>query len=278
MLNKNPYIQIIRPLNVIITFFVIIVAVIISLDGNYFKIDILLAAIAGGLTAASGNIINDYYDIEIDKINRPYRVLPSNKISIRAALNLYLTLLFLSVIISFQINFDAFIIVVITQAILFLYSYKLKRIILIGNITVSFLTGLAFIFGGVAVNNYKTAIIPAVFAFLINLIRELIKDIEDIPGDNKLGITTLPLKIGIQKTKHYLLIISAFLILCTFYPFITAQYKIEYFIFVMIVVNPILVYVIKSLFEDDSARNLNKLSFILKLDMIFGLTAIFLGK
>ncbi len=129
-----------------------------------------------------------------------------------------------------------------------------------------------------SVNNYKAAIIPAVFAFLINLIRELLKDIEDIPGDNKLGIKTLPLKVGIQKTKHYLLIISAFLILCTFYPFITAQYKIEYFIFVMIVVNPILVYVVKSLFKDDSARNLNKLSFILKLNMIFGLTAIFLGK
>ncbi len=106
----------------------------------------------------------------------------------------------------------------------------------------------------------------------------MIKDIEDIPGDKKLGITTLPIKIGIHKTKHYLLIISAFLILCTFYPFITAKYKIEYFIFVMIIVNPILVYVIKSLFEDDSTQNLNKLSFILKLDMIFGLTAIFLGK
>ena len=57
---KNPYIIIVRPLNVIITFFVIIVAAIISIDGDYFKIDILLAAITGGLTAASGNIINDY--------------------------------------------------------------------------------------------------------------------------------------------------------------------------------------------------------------------------
>jgi geranylgeranylglycerol-phosphate geranylgeranyltransferase len=278
MLNKNPYIQIIRPLNVIITISVIIVAAIISIDGSYSKLNIFMAAITGGFTAASGNIINDYFDIEIDKINRPERPLPSKKISIRSALNFYLTLVFLSVVISFQINFEAFLIVVITQTILFLYSFKLKNIVLIGNITVSFLAGFAFIFGGIAVDNYIYAIIPAVFAFLITLIRELIKDIEDIPGDDKLGIKTLPIKFGVHKTKHYVLIISSLLILCTFYPFITVQYKIEYFLFVMVIVNPILVYVLKSLFEDDSSPNLNKLSFILKLDMIFGLTAIFLGK
>ncbi len=278
MLNKNPYIQIIRPLNVIITISVIIVAAIISIDGSYSKLNIFMAAITGGFTAASGNIINDYFDIEIDKINRPERPLPSKKISIRSALNFYLTLVFLSVVISFQINFEAFLIVVITQTILFLYSFKLKNIVLIGNITVSFLAGFAFIFGGIAVDNYIYAIIPAVFAFLITLIRELIKDIEDIPGDDKLGIKTLPIKFGVHKTKHYVLIISSLLILCTFYPFITVQYKIEYFLFVMVIVNPILVYVLKSLFEDDLSPNLNKLSFILKLDMIFGLTAIFLGK
>ncbi len=143
---KNPYIIIVRPLNVIITFFVIIVAAIISIDGNYLKIDILLAAITGGLTAASGNIINDFYDIEIDKINRPERPLPSNKISIKAALNYYLTLLFLAVVISFEINFEAFIIVIITQTILFLYSFKLKHIVLIGNMSrlVSYRTNIYF--------------------------------------------------------------------------------------------------------------------------------------
>ena len=278
MSKINPYIQITRPLNVIITFCVIVVAAIISIEGEYNLGIILLAAITGGLTAASGNIINDFYDIEIDRINRPERPLASNKISVKSALNYYLSLMFISIVISFEINFTAFLIVIITHALLFLYSFKLKKIAFVGNMTVSCLTGLAFIFGGVAVNNYSNAIIPAVFAFLINLIRELVKDMEDIPGDEQLDINTLPIKIGTHKTKHYLLIISSLLMLCTFYPFITAQYKIEYFLFVMIIVNPILVYVIKSLFEDDTKPNLNKLSFILKLDMIFGLTAIFLGK
>ncbi len=62
------------------------------------------------------------------------------------------------------------------------------------------------------------------------------------------------------------------------YPFVYNLYAIEYFIVVMAIVNPFLIYIVKSLFEDDSVKNLNKLSNLLKLDMLFGLTAIFLGR
>ena len=73
---------------------------------------------------------------------------------------------------------------------------------MIGNITVAFLTGLVFIFGGVVVENPSAAIVPAVFAFLINLIREIVKDIEDVEGDNKAGcdnISQLSLDFKNQK-------------------------------------------------------------------------------
>ena len=62
------------------------------------------------------------------------------------------------------------------------------------------------------------------------------------------------------------------------FPFIKELYAIEYFLIVMVIVNPLLVYIVKSLFDDDSTKNLNKLSNLLKLDMVIGLTAIFLGK
>ncbi|MEO8398190.1 MAG: geranylgeranylglycerol-phosphate geranylgeranyltransferase [Ignavibacteriaceae bacterium] len=278
MLKKFSYFQLVRPLNILITFFVIIVAAIISINGNYSEIKILLAGLAGALTAAAGNIINDYFDIEVDKINRPSRPLASNKISKKNALIFYVILIIISILISTQIIFLSFIIVFVTHILLFLYSYKFKNIVFIGNFIIAFLTGLAFIFGGAAVNNISNALIPAAFAFLINLIREIIKDVQDMEGDKQFKIITLPSKIGIKKTKFILLLISLILFLFTFYPFITQQYEIEYFIFVMAIVNPILVYVIKSFYYNDSSANLNKLSFILKLDMIFGLTAIFLGK
>ena len=171
----------------------------------------------------------------------------------------------------------ALIIVLISILLLFLYSKYLKQIPLVGNITIAFLTGLVFIFGGVIVVNPVAAIVPAVFAFLINLIREIVKDMEDVDGDSKAGVITMPIKFGFQKSKYIILFISLTLILYSLYPFITQLYKIEYFVVVMVFVNPLFVYCPKILFKDHSPKNLKKISGLLKLSMVFGLIAIYLG-
>jgi geranylgeranylglycerol-phosphate geranylgeranyltransferase len=273
-----------RPVNVIITFVSVLVAAMICLPGKIPGLNVLLAAISAALTAASGNIINDLFDIETDKINRPLRPLPSNRITITEAYILILVLILLSLVISYLISYSAFFIVIISHLILFLYSKYFKSIPLLGNITVAFLTGLVFIFGGVVVGNPSAAIVPAVFAFLINLIREVVKDIQDVEGDEKSNIVTFPIKYGFKKSKLLALIITLILILCTLFPFVMHIYSIEYFVIVMIIVNPILVYCLKILFwksipsgEDRSLINLSKISKLLKLNMVFGLIAIFLG-
>ena len=253
------------------------VAAFICHPGIVFTFSIILAALAASFTLASGNIINDIYDVEIDKINRSLRPLPSGKISYKEAIAIYIIFLLLSLILSWFINPLAFIIVIITSLVLFLYSKYLKRIPLVGNITVAFLTGIVFIYGGIAVENYETAIIPALFAFLINLIREIVKDMQDVKGDEKAGAVSFPIKYGLQKSKILSLVVSILLIILTVYPFIFQLYKIEYFIIVMVIVNPLLIYSVKILFEDHSEKNLIKISNILKLNMIFGLIAIFVG-
>jgi len=226
---------------------------------------------------ASGNIINDIFDLEIDKINRPERPLPSGKISNKEALVLYFIFLLLSFICSWFINLPAFLIVVVSTLILYLYSKYIKRIPLVGNIIVAFLTGLVFIYGGFVVDNPKAAIVPALFAFLINLIREVVKDMEDINGDRMIGVITLPIKFGFQKSRVLILVITIFLVLFTLYPFLIQFYKIEYILIVMIIVNPILVYSLKLLFKNQSVGSLSKISNLLKLDMVFGLIAIYFG-
>ena len=266
-----------RPVNVVITFVSVVIATIICLPTKIPELYVLLAAFSAALTAASGNIINDIFDIEIDKINRPLRPLPSGKITVKEAYTLYFVLLILSISFSLIISYLAFIIVIISNLLLLLYAKYLKRIPLIGNITVAFLTGMVFIFGGVVVENPSAAIIPATFALLVNLIREIVKDMQDFEGDEINGIKTFPVKFGFQKSKFIILFISLALILYTLYPFITQIYRIEYFIVVMIIVNPILVYCLKILFQDHSLKNLNKISNLLKISMVFGLIAIFLG-
>ena len=270
-------VKIIRPLNFLITFISVILAAILCHPSEFSLVKILSAALAAGLTAAAGNIINDIYDIEIDKVNRPLRPLPSNKIKIKEAYGLYILLVVISIILSYLVSEVALVIVLISILLLFLYSKYLKRILLVGNIIVAFLTGLVFIFGGVVVENPIAAIVPAVFAFLINLIREIVKDMEDVEGDSRAGVTTFPIRFGFKNSRSLIVALTFLLILFTFFPFVTNLYKIEFFILVMVVVNPVLVYCLKIIFENNSDKNLKMISNLLKLDMVIGLIAIYLG-
>lgn len=270
-------VKITRPINLLITFISVIVTAIICKPNSFPLIEIILAAFTASFVMASGNIINDIYDIEIDKINRPERPLPSNKITIVQAYSIYISLVFISIFISIFLNEEALVIVLPSILLLFFYSKYLKRIPLVGNIVVAFLTGLVFIFGGVVVGNPSAAIVLAVFAFLINLIREITKDIQDFEGDKTIGVKTLPIYFGFKTSKLIILLFTFILILFTLYPFLTHLYKIEYFVFVMITVNPILIYCLKKLFQDQSLQNLKKISNLLKLSMVFGLIAIYLG-
>lgn len=271
------YILIIRPLNTVITFFVVMVGAVIAVDENYLFNNIALAGISAAFTAAAGNIINDIIDKDSDKVNHPNRIIPSRKLTVKQAGMEYFLLVIVASVLSSFINQLAFLIVFLTSVLLFLYSNILKRIPLLGNITVAYLTGMAFIYGGVSVGHPRAALIPAVFAFLINLIRELIKDIQDIDGDKHAGINTFPIKYGVDKTKYLITFFVIILVVSTSLPFVFNIYRIEFFVVVMIVVNPILIYFLKLLYKNDFSVNLNKLSNMLKLDMVFGLLAIFLG-
>ncbi len=277
-------IKIIRPLNFLITFLSVIVAALISSEADaFFRLPgqikiIFFAALSAAFTASAGYVINDYFDIYIDKINRPDRPLASGRIRSNEAPVIYFFLFLASLALSAFVNIPALLIVLIASGLLFLYSYKLKRIILTGNFLIAFLTGLAFVYGGIAVNNISNTVFPAIFAFLINLIRELIKDIEDLEGDKKGGVLTFPGKYGISNSKFLINFITGVLIISTFIPFIFKIYKIEFTIIAAVIINPVLIYFLKSLNENLSLKSLHKLSNILKLDMAFGLAAIYFGK
>lgn len=268
--------SLIRVVNVLITFCSVIVAFILCRPDFTISKDYLIAAIAASLSVAAGNIINDIFDKDADSINKPGKALPSNKISLTEAVIFYFVFLLASVLLASLINQTVFLIVLLSDILLFLYSMRLKRILFLGNFIISFLTGFVFIYGGIITGNIQAVIIPAVFAFLINLSRESIKAIDDIPGDTKAGVITFPNKFGINFSKK---IITAFLILLmifTFVPFIIGIYGIKYLIIIIVIIDPLLLYVVKSLNETN--LNLKKLSLILKFNMVVGLIAIFLGK
>ena len=272
------YIKITRPLNVFITFLVVIVAILISQKDELAINFIVLAAIAAALTAAGGNIINDIYDIETDKYSHPNRVLVKKYISKKEALALYLLIVFISILIAAYVSVILIIFVLAVTILLYIYSFRLKQLPLVGNITISLITGLAFIYGGIVAGNATGAFVPAVFAFFINFIRELVKDIQDIDGDLKLNYKTFSIKYGIEYSKKLIVSLSVLLIIFTIYPFITQLYRIEYFLIIMIFVNPILVLTLKMLFNKKNELHVNNVSSLLKLNMVIGLIAIWFGK
>ena len=272
------FIKITRPINVFITFIVVIVAVLITQQQKIELLTILLAAVSAAITAAAGNIINDIYDLETDKISHPNRVLVKKNISVKQVWIYYFILNTIAIIIAGYISITLLSIVLIVIFLLFLYSSILKRLPLIGNITISFITGLVFIYGGILTGNPFAAVIPGCFAFLINLIREIVKDIQDVLGDSKSNFKTFPVVFGIDKSKRIIFVSTLLLIVFTFYPFISQLYKIEYFLVIMILVNPILIVVVKKMFDKNAEENLGIISNLLKMNMVIGLIAIWLGK
>lgn len=272
------YIKITRPINVLITFIVVVAAILISAQHQIELSKIILVSLSAALTAAAGNIVNDIYDIETDKVSHPTRVLAQGLFSKKEAVFLYNFFNVIAIILASRISDFLIVIVLFTIILLYVYSAYLKKLPLVGNIVIAFLTGLAFIYGGFAADNPNGAIVPAVFAFLINLIREIVKDIQDIEGDSNLSFKTFPILYGIEKSKIIILLFTILLIGFTFYPFITQLYKIEYFLIVLIFINPLLVLSLKILFDKKKENRYEIVSNILKINMILGLIAIWVGR
>ena len=272
------YIKITRPINALITFIVVVVAILISAQHQIELTKIILVSLSAALIAAAGNIVNDIYDIETDKVSHPNRVLAQGLLSKKEAVFLYNFFNVIAIILASRISDYLIVIVLFTIILLYVYSAYLKKLPLVGNIVIAFITGLAFIYGGFAADNPNGAIVPAVFAFLINLIREIVKDIQDIEGDSKLSFKTFPILYGIKKSKIIILFFTILLTGFTFFPFITQLYKIEYFLIVMIFVNPLLVLSLKILFDMKKENRYKIVSNILKINMILGLIAIWFGR
>lgn len=236
---------------------------------------VVLACLSGALVMAGANAINDVYDVEIDRINRPERPLPSGLLASATARTVAIFFFVAGVFFSIFIASISIYVAVFTTVLLWLYSARLKRTILWGNLTVSLITGLAFIYGALAVGRWREALIPAGFAFLFHLGREIIKDVEDLPGDRELGAVTLPVRFGRRVALRVAVVAFVLLLIATYLPYGFGLYGSTYWRIVLFGVDSVLVYVMVILLRDPSMEQLGRLSTLLKADMLVGLTAVY---
>ena len=180
------------------------------------------------LIAAAGYAINDYFDIRTDRINKPQKIIIGKHISRRVAMLTHIIFNILAIIIGAYVSYKTgavklVVIIIIMITLLWMYSLRFKAYFLLGNILVSFSSAMTIIIVWIyemyALHSTGQFIIMnlglmnffvwtyTLFAFAISLLREIIKDIEDIEGDKKCGCNTIPVVIRIKKTKYFLIAI-----------------------------------------------------------------------
>lgn len=152
---------------------------------------IVLAALSVLLITVSTNAWNDYIDIEIDRINKPQRPLPAGRISPRSALLFSIIGSALSLGVAAFINQPAFWIACGANALLYLYSWRLKCTVLLGNTAVATIIALCFIYGGVAAGNIRPTLMLALTVFITMIGREILKTMADYRGDLKENCRTI---------------------------------------------------------------------------------------
>ena len=230
----NPYISILRPLNGIMSIIAVYVGALVAGALVVPSFNLLLGMLVVFLVSGAGMIINDIFDIEIDRVNKPERPLPSGRITKKKAWAYSILLFIIGNVIAYNIGMNALIVSVFASLLLIAYAAKLKKVLLVGHLGVSLLVAFTFIFGGVITGNVMPSLSLAILAFLANIGREVYKSIEDVLGDSKKDVKSLAVKYGVIRARK---IASAFIIAAvamSFFPYAAGIMNAVYLLFVLI--------------------------------------------
>ena len=206
-----------RPLNVLITqlAFSLGAFIALKLDHSFIEVEeFWYGLVALTVISATGYWVNDAYDFKIDRVNKPRKVIVNAHISVKKVLTGYFVAIGLVLIASliFQ-EITLFLINATAVALLFGYAALLKRTTVIGNLVIASLTGMVIYYAGMIFGFRWPVIWTVAFAFEVTFLREVVKDMEDIKGDLKFKLNTLPIRAGIKSTKKVLYVAFAVFIL-----------------------------------------------------------------
>ncbi len=240
---------------------------------SFTSISLFLAMISFFLLAAGSMPLNDYFDREIDGIVHPDRPLPSKRLTPNELLLFSLILFAGGLVLSLFINLICFSIVCFTLLFIYLYEAYFKKMGLAGNIVVAFLSAMSFTFGSSAMGNPFASIFLSLIAFLLFTGREILKDVEDVKGDE--GIRqTLPMDVGRRKA---VIIGSMFIVTGAFItpvPYLLGQLGVGYLVSI-ILVDILGLYAIVKTLQD--LKNTTRTVGLLRVASGLGIFAFFVG-
>ncbi|MBY8980531.1 MAG: geranylgeranylglycerol-phosphate geranylgeranyltransferase [Candidatus Lokiarchaeota archaeon] len=280
-------IEITRPINCLMGALTVVIGLLntrLSVPLDKLTINIILGVFTYIFLAAAGNTINDIYDIEIDKINRPERPIPRGSISLKQAKRLFFLFLSIGIILSYlntlilSLTLINLAIAIFFGFITWVYAKWGKKSGFLGNIIV----GVSFSIGLVYGAYLNSPIIPPyifyffVTAFALLVAREIIKGCEDIEGDKNQGVKTLAIKIGIKPSRNISLIFALLAVVFFILPIFTTILNFFLFIIFMVIGLIEVGYTIVLMLTSDLRKeDLKKISLLLKIGMFLGLIAFF---
>ena len=228
---------------------------------------------------AAANALNDYFDYSIDLINRPARPLVSGTLPRLAGWLAAMVLFIAGALAAFQLPVLARNIAVFAaMPLMILYTPLFKGLPLVGNFIVAAILGLAFLFAGGAYGHLSLMWPAAGLAFGYTVVRELVKDIEDVEGDTRAGIGTLPVRWGVSAGIKTAIVLTLLLMFGCLLPYILNAYGTTYLVAVVIGVELPLLYAIIYLLRHPNPSGCGWVSKLLKVDIFAGLLAIYLSK
>jgi geranylgeranylglycerol-phosphate geranylgeranyltransferase len=269
------YIQLIRPLNCTMAAFAVVIGARIA--SKMFLIEeVFIASLVAFLVAGAGFVINDYFDFEIDKINRPSRPLPSGRVPLRTAYIYALSLFSIGVLLAVFINIYALFLAVINSLLLYAYAWRIKK----GggiekNLTVSYLVASPFLFGGIAVGKPYVTLILVLLAGLANTGREIIKDIEDYEGDRGF-VETLPMQVGFVRSAQLAAFFISLALIISPLPYISGIFGAGYLLTVALA-DALFLFTVANFLVGVSIKNAAKAQRRIKMAMLLALLAFLLG-
>ena len=190
--------------------------------------EVAAAVLATAAATAGGNAVNDYFDREIDAVNRPDRPIPRGAVSPRGALAVAAVLGVLAAALAATLPVPALAIAAVNLLALVAYTELFKGLPGVGNVVVAYLTGSTFLFGGAAVGRPFGGAVLAVLAGVATLAREIVKDVEDIEGDREEGLRTLPIAIGERRALVVGVVAMAAAVAASALPYVDGPFGLPY--------------------------------------------------
>lgn len=269
--------RLVRPLNVILVLALVVLGGVLT-GGTTFLQDggapsLALAALSAALLLAAGNSINDFFDIDVDRVNRPSRPLPSGRVSQRTAVWIWAGGTASGILLSFWLSTVHFILAAAAALLLYAYSAMLKRVPLMGNLVVALIVTLALFYGGLTVGPPAPLLGAAVFAFLTTVAREIVKDVQDLQGDARVGARTLPLVVGVDAAVRLGTLILALTVTLTPLPFLLYDYS-SLYLLIVLAADLLMLRVIWILQMPQPQTRAGRASGLLKGAMLLGIVAL----